>query len=376
MSLRWATLAILVASTAAGTARAQTRPEPLQVLHRVTAENGGYRLEAGGRARLPDGAVVHVRLLPVEETGKTGSPLRTHNVEVKGGSFTVAPWSLKSSELLTLRYRLEAEPVTNQPPAVFRRMPRGYRAWSASSDLILGGRRGRCEKTAPVAKVLLERMAEITAYRDRMMAVVKQIQAGKAQAGALKAWGRSSGFNRVKTRCAQVLAEPLAAALFPRATARGRTILNEYDVLLGLIEGGEGFWTEYFSETPTPPPPLLDFEKVLAVEGQFLFVGTLNDLAGALVPKTGEPERAAVGQVAKGLPDLLRWTQAFHALPWESDLTQVRLNLTEAIDATRLLVEHLRGAPSDDAGRARTRLLQTDVRTRLDALRNTLLASL
>lgn len=382
-ALSW--LPVALAAAAGGLAPCgaeEKKPDsPLRLVPAVRQEGEDYRIEASGQARLPDGVVIHLQLLPIEEADKTGDAICSARAEVKQGGFAIPPWTLRRAELKVFRYRLEARVASTQDPQVKRRLPRGALSWSAAVDLPLGNWMTRCAQLAPMARRLLECATTLARHRDGLVAVARDAATGRLSSGQWKTWKERSGYARDRDAFAQ--AAEAAALPFPHACARAKGILGQFSSVTNMIdmkfvgmntpESKVGLGNPEQSLTPFPQPL---FETVLTADGCQQLLNILEEVVRGLNPGTEAEPRAVPAKAAsaseKGLDEISARSKEFHEMPWTVEVKERQGAIVELIAICRRLAEDHKTAAADAEAQARRQDLWNDISRRIETLRQVL----
>jgi hypothetical protein len=388
MSFRIACGVAAALALAAAGARADESADPLRLVHRVQADGEAFLVSAEGLARLPDGAVLQLRLVPCGDDDGAGDALRVARVDVRDGRFVLPPWSVPRAEVRGLDYRVEACLASEQPSQVERRLPRLAKRWRAASRLTLGDWRAVGARLVPVARALRERLTAVASHREELRRLALEACEGRLARSAWTGWRARSGFDRARESCLQALDAPLAAVVFPVARDRAYALVAQYDfavagvekLLLSGADSKDDSVTEFvadFRVSPftASPDDLLGLDAVLHVEGARHLVTGLDEVARLLDPDTkGAAARAPAA--ARGLRDILDWSRDFFALPVSAGAPEIRDGILRAVETAQRCLDAARppsGPAADEAAAAAAgRVAWQELRALLTALREDL----
>jgi hypothetical protein len=358
----------------------EAKPVPIRVAPTVQVADDHVAVTVQGSASLPDGARLHLLLLPVATPGETAAPLHTAYAEVKAGAYAASPWRVKRSDIKAPLYRLEARVAADQPPELRRSLQKA-RTWVVSVDLTLESWRERCRRVTPQAQLLLERLAVVTRHRDDLLAMARRSIEQKLSAADWKAWPGRASYAQARGRCVDALNDPGSVSLMPRSCDKGVFIVSVFDGIVGSIQqtlpGVEGRGNPEFkailsiAEKEIPPDYLVEFQRVLAREGACQFAGMLRESVAELDPGTAEkprtlaPDRLAAAQ--RDIRLVLDQITLFFSMPWAEEATAPRATLVESLEqASRLLDESKTAGDADS--QSRRAVLWAELRTKLERL--------
>jgi len=383
LRIAWGLAAAL--AVPAGVARGDESDEPLRLAHRVQLDGESFQVSAEGLARLPDGAVLQLRLVPCGGEDETGDALRVARVDVRDGRFALSPWSVPRAEVKGLDYRVEACLASEQPAQVERRLPRLAKRWRAASRLTLGDWRAVGARLVPVARALRERIAAVARHREELRRLTLEACEGRLSRSTWTDWRARSGFDRAREACFQALDAPLAAVVFPRARDRAYGVIGQYDFAVGGIEkllqaGADAkddsvmeFVADFkVSAFAVSPDDLLGLDAAFAFEGAAHLVIALEEIA-KLVDPDAKPAPARHPAAVKGLGDVLDWSREFFALAWSASLQETQDGILRAVEAARRCADAARPSSGPGAGEAESaaarRVAWQELRAQLAVLR-------
>ncbi len=380
-----------LASLAAGAvpARGEAAPPGLQVRHQIQPQEQAFLIGAVGIARLPDGALLKLELIPLDETGEAGDALRVGRASVKGGRFELPPWTVPRGEIRARQYRLEVSVAGSQPLAVDRQVSRLARRWRASDELVLGDARAFCKQLTPLALAMRTRWVALSRHRAELTKFALGAIEGTRGRADWKAWAHHKAFARDRADCLRVLDNPLTRAILPATRRKAHALLANYDMVVSgissfLQDGAKSDAASEFaadfksSDFATAKDDLLGLDALLAAEGALLLVNALGDLVKPLDPGAAtRPPDAAVAAARKAMAELLETARAFYEIAWTGNVQDVQKSVLDAIDTARRLAEASAAKPTPEeaaANRKERTALWTALNGTLDALGNTLRA--
>ena len=394
MNRRIAAGLALAAALVAG--RAGAAEEPLRVAHRVTATGESFQVAAEGLARLPDGAILQVRLVPYGEGGETGDALRVTRVGVRDGRFTLPPWDIPRVEVKAFEYQLVVHPAGEQPEEALRGMSRLARRWKASSRFALGDWRSIGSRVARVAQALRERVLALARHRAELHRMTMAACENRLGRSEWTSWRTRSGFDRAREACFQALDAPLVVVTFPLARGRAYGVISQYDFAADgvdkLLRAAPGTTddsvTEFVADYKVSPFAVstedhLGLDAVFAFEGARHFVIAVDEVSKGLDPgakptagaRPPPPLAARADASLKALGEILGWSRDFFAVEWSGSVQETQDGLLRAIDAARRLAEASARPPAageEASAEASRSLIWKELRGMIDALREDL----